>query len=304
MEISQLWQSVCDKLREQVNDVLFNVWIDPLVPYDLINGNEMIIIAPSQFHKDVIIDQHIGEKIEKSIFKTIGFDVKLRILVKGEDIPAETASPAEEISWHDAIDSYSNSQLVSDKQDGIPSGQMYSSSDDSFYEYTFDTFIVGPSNKFAHAASLAVAENPGGAYNPLFIYGDSGMGKTHLLFAIQNAVHKKFPEKKVMYVKGDQFTNELIEAIGKGRWTTCSSSAARCKHRKNSFIASIRFTRNINKSFSPATVLRERYRPWKTVCAHALKWDCWRILLLRNLKQESPSSNARPSNATWKSAMK
>ena len=217
MEISQLWQSVCDKLREQVNDVLFNVWIDPLVPYDLINGNEMIIIAPSQFHKDVIIDQHIGEKIEKSIFKTIGFDVKLRILVKGEDIPAETASPAEEISWHDAIDSYSNSQLVSDKLDGIPSGQMYSSSDDSFYEYTFDTFIVGPSNKFAHAASLAVAENPGGAYNPLFIYGDSGMGKTHLLFAIQNAVHKKFPEKKVMYVKGDQFTNELIEAIGKGK---------------------------------------------------------------------------------------
>ena len=92
MEISQLWQSVCDKLREQVNDVLFNVWIDPLVPYDLINGNEMIIIAPSQFHKDVIIDQHIGEKIERSIFKTIGFDVKLRILVKGEDIPAETAS--------------------------------------------------------------------------------------------------------------------------------------------------------------------------------------------------------------------
>ena len=131
MEITQLWKNVCDKLREQVNDVLFNVWIDPLVPYDLINGNEMIIIAPSQFHKDVIIDQHIGEKIEKSIFKTIGFDVKLRILVKGEDIPAETASPAEEISWHDAIDSYSNSQLVSDKLDGIPSGQMYSSSDDS-----------------------------------------------------------------------------------------------------------------------------------------------------------------------------
>ena len=75
MEITQLWQSVCDKLRGQVNDVLFNVWIEPLVPHDLVNGNEMIIIAPSQFHKDVIIDQHIGDKIEKNIYNTIGFEV-------------------------------------------------------------------------------------------------------------------------------------------------------------------------------------------------------------------------------------
>ena len=65
MEINQLWESVCQKLREQVNDVLFNVWIEPLEPHSLVNGSEMIIIAPSPFHKEVIIDQHIGEKIEK-----------------------------------------------------------------------------------------------------------------------------------------------------------------------------------------------------------------------------------------------
>ena len=216
MEITQLWKNVCDKLRQQVNDVLFNVWIEPLVPHDLVNGNEMIIIAPSQFHKDVIIDQHIGEKIERSIFNTIGFEVKLRILVKGEDLPEEVQPQQNEISWHDAVDQYgaATPQQLTDKN--IP-GQVLSSSDESFYEYTFDTFIVGSSNKFAHAASVAVADNPGGAYNPLFIYGQSGMGKTHLLFAIKNAIQKKFPEKTIKYIKGDQFTNELIEAIGQGR---------------------------------------------------------------------------------------
>ena len=217
MEITQLWKNVCDKLKEQVNDILFNVWIEPLVPYDLVNGSEMIIIAPSQFHKDVIIDQHIGTKIEKAIFNTIGFEVKLKILVKGEDIPAEPEAPQEELNWHDAIANYSSQPPSKSDESNASHGQMYSSTSDAYYEYTFENFIVGSSNKFAHAASVAVADNPGGAYNPLFIWGPSGMGKTHLLFAIQNAVQKKFPEKKVMYVKGDQFTNELIEAIGNGK---------------------------------------------------------------------------------------
>ena len=220
MEITQLWENVCDKLKEQVNDILFNVWIMPLVPYDLVNGNEMIIIAPSQFHKDVIIDQHIGAKIEKAIFNTVGFEVTLKILVKGEDIPSESERSSDEVSWRKAVETYTKPNETpspTENPANMPQGQMYSSSDNSYYEYTFDTFIVGSSNKFAHAASLAVAENPGGAYNPLFIWGPSGMGKTHLLFAIQNAVQKKFPDKKVMYVKGDQFTNELIEAIGKGK---------------------------------------------------------------------------------------
>lgn len=215
MEITQLWKNVCDKLRLQVNDVLFNVWIEPLVPHDLVNGKEMIIIAPSQFHKDVIIDQHIGEKIERCIFNTIGFEVTLRILVKGEDIPEDIQPQRGEISWHDEVEHYGNSKTPA-AQNAKP-GQVTSSSDESFYEYTFDTFIVGSSNKFAHAASVAVADNPGGAYNPLFIYGQSGMGKTHLLFAIKNAIQNKFPEKTIKYIKGDQFTNELIEAIGQGK---------------------------------------------------------------------------------------
>ena len=82
--------------------------------------------------------------------------------------------------------------------------------------YTFDRFIVGNSNKFAHAAALAVAEKPGVTYNPLFIYGNSGLGKTHLLLAIGQEIHEKDPSKKIAYLKGDEFTNQLIRAIKDG----------------------------------------------------------------------------------------
>ncbi len=249
MEINELWEKVCLKLKDQVNDIVYNVWIEPLVPYDLINANEMIIIAPSPLHRTVLMDQHISTKIENALYNTIGFEVTLKILVNGEELPAASATSNTaakisstpepgaqgngEASWHDEVRRYENMAAQESKFQSSPApnaeaaqkpdnneaaqGQMYSSSDESYYEYTFDTFIVGSSNRFAHAASVAVAENPGGAYNPLFIYGPSGMGKTHLLFAIQNAVVKKYPDKKVKYIKGDQFTNELIEAIGKGR---------------------------------------------------------------------------------------
>ena len=82
--------------------------------------------------------------------------------------------------------------------------------------YTFDRFVVGPSNKFAHAAAVAVAENPGKAYNPLFIYGNSGLGKTHLLLAIGEEIHARHPEKKIAYVKGDDFTNQMIQSVQSG----------------------------------------------------------------------------------------
>ena len=83
--------------------------------------------------------------------------------------------------------------------------------------YTFDNFIVGSSNKFAHAAAIAVAEDPGKAYNPLFIYGNSGLGKTHLLWAIAHAIHDRFPEKKISYVKGYDFMNQMVRSIQEGK---------------------------------------------------------------------------------------
>ena len=90
---------------------------------------------------------------------------------------------------------------------------LLQSPDSSSYEYTFDTFIVGSSNKFAHAACLAVATNPSHAYNPLFLYGNSGLGKTHLLYAIGNEIKKNDPSKVICYIKGDDFTVALVESL-------------------------------------------------------------------------------------------
>ena len=84
-------------------------------------------------------------------------------------------------------------------------------------EYTFERFVVGASNKFAHAAALAVAERPAQTYNPLFSYGESGLGKTHLLYAIAHKIHAGNPNFRIVYIKGDSFTNELIQAIREGR---------------------------------------------------------------------------------------
>ncbi|MDD3165058.1 MAG: chromosomal replication initiator protein DnaA [Oscillospiraceae bacterium] len=84
-------------------------------------------------------------------------------------------------------------------------------------QFTFENFVVGPSNRFAHAAALAVAKKPAESYNPLFIYGPSGLGKTHLLYAIANEIHRAAPHFRIVYIKGDQFTNELISAIQQGK---------------------------------------------------------------------------------------
>lgn len=84
-------------------------------------------------------------------------------------------------------------------------------------QFTFDRFVVGSSNRFAHAAAVAVSNNPAEAYNPLFIYGQSGLGKTHLLYAIAGEIHRQHPDYKIVYIKGDQFTNELIDAVQEGK---------------------------------------------------------------------------------------
>ena len=110
----------------------------------------------------------------------------------------------------------SNIQLCTPEELSDEKEKKHEEKNSDDYEFTFDTFIVGPSNKFAHAASLAVASKPAALYNPLFIYGNSGLGKTHLLYAICNEISKTHPEMNILYIKGDDFTNEIIEAIRKG----------------------------------------------------------------------------------------
>ena len=171
---------VCDICREEISETAFNLWIKD-IEIDRFEDSVVYLKVKSELKRQIIEEKYLS--LLKRAFETVlGFEVTVRILHEAQP-PAPPVTP---------------------EKDDAPTGD---------YEYTFSTFIVGPSNKFAHAASLAVAANPANAYNPLFIYGDSGLGKTHLLYAIRKEIQQNFPDKKILYSRGEEFTNELINAI-------------------------------------------------------------------------------------------
>lgn len=174
----------------------YNIWIDPISALQL-DGNKAILFVQSDFQKSIIL-QNFENIIKEGFKNTLGFAVDIEILTE-EDMKSTTNNPAE-LEPH----SYTEDELNNEE-----------------YDYTFDTFIVGRSNEFAYAACTAVAkDNNGSTYNPLFIYGPSGLGKTHLMNAISNEMKKNDPNLNIIYVTGETFANELIDAIRMKRDTT------------------------------------------------------------------------------------
>ena len=177
------WKVICEYCKNNITDVAYNTWISKIEPVGMdFDNKEASLLVPNDFHRKTL--ERCYMVLLSDAFKAV-FDTDIKILFK---IPEET-----------------------DKKEEV----FPVTSSNERYEYTFDTFIVGNSNKFAHAACLAVAQNPSKAYNPLFLYGNSGLGKTHLLFAIENEIKKNDPNKKICYVKGEDFTNDLIESLHK-----------------------------------------------------------------------------------------
>ena len=181
---NEAWSLICDFCKTRITDVAYKTWISRIEPVKLdFEKGEAILMVPNEFHRQTL----------NRCYHTLITEAFREIFGSGIDICFSTP------------DEINESGKKSDQTLAI----------DSDYEFTFDTYIVGSSNKFAHAAALAVAANPAGAYNPLFIYGNSGLGKTHLLYAICNDIKKSNPDKTFLYIKGDDFTNELIESIRK-----------------------------------------------------------------------------------------
>ena len=180
----EAWGIICSYCKTKITDVAYNTWISRIEPIELdFSKNTAVLLVPNDFHRQTLTRCYVP--LLNEAFETV-FG---QIFILDMKIPEEIEKKEEK------------NQTVAQE---IP---------DSNYEYTFDTFIVGSSNKFAHAACLAVATNPANAYNPLFLYGNSGLGKTHLLYAIGNEIKKSYPEKSICYIKGDDFTNELIESL-------------------------------------------------------------------------------------------
>ena len=177
------WEVICSYCKTKITDVAYNTWISRIKPLKLdFESNTAYLVVPNDFHRQTLTRCYIP--LLNEAFEAV-FDNKFIISFK---------TPEE-------VEEYSKAPEIKEEIK------------DTNYEYTFDTFIVGSSNKFAHAACLAVAKNPSHAYNPLFLWGNSGLGKTHLLYAIGNEIKKNDPSKVICYIKGDDFTNELIESL-------------------------------------------------------------------------------------------
>ena len=185
----ELFSMVKDYCKTQMTEVAYKIWIKDIAPVSF--DNDSVVLGVSSDFKKNIVTEKYKALLSKGFEQTLCFPVEVNIEVADDDSQKQP-EPVPEV------------QGVKNVSPLLDSGD---------YDYTFDTFIVGSSNKFAHAAALAVATHDTRNYNPLFIHGDSGLGKTHLLFAIMNEVKNRKPDSFVVYVKGEQFTNELIAAI-------------------------------------------------------------------------------------------
>lgn len=193
MENNILWSKVLDTISSVVNPLSFRTWFEPLELFD-IDENTARIVVPVILYKNHI-EQNYKQIIIESLNNVSGFNIdKLEYLLKDE---AEELKKQKEFVNNNVHD---NDSYEDDDFDSYTSNLNKN--------YTFDSFVVGESNKFAQAAALAVAENPGTIYNPLFIYGNSGLGKTHLMHAIGNYIESKH-RLKVLYVTSDDFMNDF-----------------------------------------------------------------------------------------------
>ena len=183
--IADVWKNVLDRLRSQLSETTINTWFDE-VDVVTMEDSAFVLHCSNAFKKSTI-EARFMSHIKAALKDIFSSDLEVKIL-DDQQLSA----------YHGVAPDRPGSLLESDA-------------------FTFGTYVVGPQNKMAYAAARAVAEKPAEHYNPLFIYGDSGLGKTHLLYAIAHQVRSRQPDARIVYIKGDDFTNELVEAIRTGK---------------------------------------------------------------------------------------
>ena len=191
-ELGQIWSLVMDSFRETLSETTINLWFGDVEIISFENDT-LTIGSPGEFKFNTIQNKYI-DKIRQKFCELLGFEINVNLVFTGSAVTADQ---------------------VRSKTVGIEKNEDHEPPVMPSYnfEYTFENFIVGNTNKFAHAACVAVANNPATNYNPLFIYGNSGLGKTHLMCAIINQMKTKNPDVKIIYTKGEDFTNQMISSI-------------------------------------------------------------------------------------------
>ncbi len=190
--IKEAWSGVLSYLHDQpdISEVAYNTWIGCIEP-QTIDGNSIVVSVRTNFQRGIISGQY-ADKIQAAIQAVFGIPFDLKILSEEDQKKAvpEITPPA-----------------------NFPSAENMLDKNPTTEEYSFENFVIGPSNKLAHAASQAVANKPAGDFNPLFIYGGSGLGKTHLMFAICNEIRRRDPSMRILVTKAEFMMTELVEAI-------------------------------------------------------------------------------------------
>lgn len=188
-----VWQNVLEYVRQSITEVEYHTWFEKIQPLGVVNGS-LELGVPTSFFK-AWIEDHYAELLSEALTRlgaqTPRFELKV---IPGKPVQEDIFSASTPFKPQE-----SRARLNP--------------------KYTFENFVVGQNNNLAHAAAVAVAESPGNAYNPLFIYGGVGLGKTHLMHAVGHSVAQRFPDKKIEYVSTETFTNELINAIREDRMT-------------------------------------------------------------------------------------
>ncbi len=195
-EIEELWNKILETIKKELNPQAYNSWFSKTKVVKF-GENELIISAPGDFCKDWL-EKHYSGFIKDILKRTLGSDdsLKIEFIATDQKFSAPTHStPKLKASKKKSESSLKNNELALTSK------------------YTFDNFVVGDSNRFAHAACLAVAQSPAKSYNPLFVYGKVGLGKTHLMQAIGRYIKQQNSKIKVLYISSEKFTNEMIDSI-------------------------------------------------------------------------------------------
>ena len=183
-QISRIWEETLKLIEEEVSTVSFETWIQPIIPCG-IEGDRLYLQVENEFYREMLEKRNLT-LIRNAVKQAAHREYEIVILTEEEKFSKPV--PTEQKTENNLVRNLNP-------------------------KYVFDSFVVGNSNRMAHAASLAVAEAPAQAYNPLFLYGNSGLGKTHLMHSIAHFILDKKPDAKVLYVTSETFTNELINSI-------------------------------------------------------------------------------------------
>lgn len=201
-DLAEIWVRCKDKLKESFNEKVFNVWIKPIMPLEVTDTYYKVAVK-NDFFK-TMLEENYAQVIEGVLAGIMSKNIKL--IIETMDNGSSGLEAAEEMP---AVPAKREQQQLFNENTSVQQPDESNLNP----KYVFETFVIGNSNRFAHAAAQAVANDPAHAYNPLFLYGGVGLGKTHLMHAIGNRIKQNNPSMKVLYTSSEKFTNEIINSI-------------------------------------------------------------------------------------------